>query len=117
MKKKDNENKNKNTENIINNKKEKDSKSAENKEAKELVVKKEKGKKLGIGKILRQTSLTILLILIIIAGCIGLNIFVENANLESFDFTAEKVNSISEMSKQVAREIDQDVEIIIYKYV
>ena len=113
MKKKDNENKNKNTENIINNKKEKDSKSAENKEAKELVVKKEKGKKLGIGKILRQTSLTIVLILIIVAGCIGLNIFVENANLESFDFTAEKINSISEMSKQVAREIDQDVEIII----
>ena len=46
------------------------------KEAKELVVKKEKTNKIGIGKILRKTSLTILLILVIIAT-FGLAILVK----------------------------------------
>ena len=51
------------------------------KESKELVVKKEKPYKERKGKWLRQTSLTVLLILIIVVACIGINLFVENQNI------------------------------------
>ena len=82
------------------------------KESKELVEKKEKQIG-GLGKWLRQTSLTVLLILIIIAVAIGINIAVEEANLADFDFTQDKIYSLSDMSKQIAQGINQDVEIII----
>lgn len=82
------------------------------KESKELVVKKEKQRS-GLGKWLRQTSLTVLLILIIIAVAIGISIAVEEANLADFDFTQDKIYSLSDMSKQIAQGINQDVEIII----
>ena len=83
------------------------------KEAKELVVKKEKTNKIGIGKILRKTSLTILLILVIIAACIGINVFAEESNWKSFDFTEDKRNSLSDSSKQIIESINQDVKITI----
>ena len=47
----------------------------QNVENKDLIVTKEKKNRIGLGKLLRQTSLTVLLILIIIAVCLGLNIF------------------------------------------
>ena len=95
------------------NKKIQEKSSKQEKNSKELVVKKEKANKIGIGKILRKTSLTILLILIIIVACIGINIYVEKANWESFDFTEDKRNSLSDMSKQMLESIDQDVKITI----
>lgn len=79
-------------------------------ENKSLVKVKEKS---GTGKWLRQTSLTVLLILIIIAVCIGVNIFVDEVNLPEFDFTKDKIYSLSDMSKQVVNGINQDVEIIL----
>ena len=84
-----------------------------NKENKDLIVKKEKKQKTGTGKWLKQTSLTVLLILIIVAVCIGINILVENANLTDFDFTEDKIYSLSEQSKDIAESIDEDVEIIL----
>lgn len=83
------------------------------KENKSLTVKKEKKERNGLGKWLRQTSLTVLLIFIIIAVCIGVNIGVEQLNLADFDFTQDKINSLSDMSKQIANGIDKDVEIIL----
>ena len=91
----------------------KENNEIEQKENKELIVKKEEKTRIGTGKWLRQTSLTVLLILIIVAVCIGLNIFVENANLTDFDFTEDKIYSLSEQSKDIAESIDQDVEIIL----
>lgn len=90
-------------------------KEEQNKEnnSKDLVVKKEKPFKEKKAKWLRQTSLTVLLILIIVAACIGINIAVEKANLADFDFTKDKVYSLSEQSKQIAKNIDKEVEIII----
>ena len=82
-------------------------------ESKELIVKKEKRNRIGTGKWLKQTSLTVFLILIIVAVCIGLNIAVENANLTDFDFTEDKIYSLSEQSKDIAESIDQEVEIIL----
>lgn len=84
-----------------------------NKENKDLIVKKEKKQETGTGKWLKQTSLTVLLILIIVAVCIGINILVENANLTDFDFTEDKIYSLSEQSKDIAESIDEDVEIIL----
>ncbi len=84
-----------------------------NKENKDLIVKKEKKQKTGTGKWLKQTSLTVLLILIIVAVCIGINILVENENLTDFDFTEDKIYSLSEQSKDIAESIDEDVEIIL----
>ena len=80
-------------------------------ESKALTVKKEK--KSGLGKILRKTSLTVLLILIILAVCIGINIFVEEKNIADFDFTEDKIYSLSDMSKQIAEEVEDEVEIIL----
>ena len=84
-----------------------------NKENKDLIVKKEKKQETGTGKWLKQTSLTVLLILIIVEVCIGINILVENANLTDFDFTEDKIYSLSEQSKDIAESIDEDVEIIL----
>lgn len=81
--------------------------------SKELIVKKEKPFKEKKGKWLRQTSLTVLLIIIIVAACIGINILVEQLNLADFDFTEDKVYSLSDMSKDILKGIDKDVEIIL----
>ena len=85
----------------------------QNVENKDLIVTKKKKNRIGLGKLLRQTSLTVLLILIIIAVCIGLNIFVEKVNLEDFDFTEDKIYSLSEQSKDIAKGINQDVKITL----
>ena len=83
------------------------------KESKELIVKKEKKHNERKGRWLRQTSLTVLLIAIIVAACIGLNLFIDNQNIAEFDFTKDKVYSLSEMSKNITEGIDQEVEIIL----
>ena len=80
-------------------------------ESKALTVKKER--KSGLGKILRKTSLTVLLILIILTACIGINMLVEEKNIADFDFTEDKIYSLSDMSKQIAEEVKNNVEIIL----
>lgn len=107
-----------------NNKKEKRNKKNEaqenknnisnNSENKELVIKKQKTFKDKKAKWLRQTSLTVALILIIIAVCIGINILVEEVNIADFDFTKDKVYSLSDMSKSMIGPIDKEVEITVY---
>ena len=107
-----------------NNKKEKNNKKKEtlenkntipnNTENKELVVKKEKTFKDKKAKWLRQTSLTVVLILIIVAACIGINILVEEVNIADIDFTQDKVYSLSDMSKSMIGGIDKEVTITIF---
>ena len=91
----------------------KKSKDTENNTSKDLIVKKGKKVNLGRGKWLRQTSLTVLLILIIIAVCIGINLLVEQKNFADFDVTEDKIYSLSDMSKSIASSVDKDVEIIL----
>ena len=81
--------------------------------SKELIVRTEKNVKDKKSKWLRQTSLTVLLIIIIIAACIGINLSVEKINIADFDLTKDKIYSLSEQSKQVAKSINQDVEIML----
>ena len=85
----------------------------ENTNCKSVVVKKEKKSRNQLKKWLRQTSLTVLLIAIIVAAGIGINLAVENANLTDFDFTQDKIYSLSEQSKQIAESVDKDVNIIL----
>ncbi len=94
----------KNKENIIDNDKNQE---------KNLVVKKEKKSRIEIRKIFKQTSLTILLIAIIITVCIGINIFVEDANWSDLDFTQDKIYSLSDMSKQIAEAVNEEVKITL----
>ena len=107
-----------------NNKKEKSNKKNEaqknkntipdNTENKELVVKNKKTFKEKKAKWLRQTSLTVALILIIVAACIGINILVEEVNIADIDFTQDKVYSLSDMSKSMISGIDKEVTITIF---
>lgn len=83
------------------------------KNSKDLMIKKEKPFKERKAKWLKQTSLTVLLILIIVVACIGINILVEDANWEDLDFTKDKVYSLSDMSKSITKSLDKDVEIIL----
>ena len=97
--------------NKINNKE-----NIDNKEQKDLIVKHEKPFKDKKAKWLRQTSLTALLIVIIVAVCIGINIAVDNINIADFDFTKDKIYSLSDASKQIVQAVDKDVEIMLIKY-
>ena len=93
--------------------KENKEKKNSDKKSKDLIVKKEKPFKEKRAKWLRQTSLTVLLILIIVAACVEINIGVEEINLADFDFTQDKIYTLSDMSKQIAKSIDKDVEILL----
>lgn len=83
------------------------------KDKKDIIVKKEKEENKGTGKWIKNTSLTVLLILIIIAICILINLAVEKANFSDIDVTADKVYSLSEKSIDIAKSIDKDVEIML----
>lgn len=65
------------------------------------------------GRWIRKTSLTVLLILIIIAVCIGINLAVENANFEDIDVTKDKVYSLSEKSKDIINSIDKEINVMM----
>ena len=64
-------------------------------------------------KVLRRTSYTIILILIIIAVCVGVNLLIEKLNISDIDLTQDKIYSLSESSKQIAKNVDKDVNIIL----
>lgn len=64
-------------------------------------------------KWLAKTSLTILLVIIIIAAYILLNFAIEKANITDIDLTSEKVYSLSDTSKSMVEKIDQDVKMIL----
>ena len=62
-------------------------------------------------KWLRDTSLTILLIAIIIAAFIGINLLVEKLELTDIDVTADKLYTLSEESKKQVANIEKNVQI------
>ena len=65
-------------------------------------------------KWLRSIALTILLFAIIIAIYLVINILVQKANFTDFDFTKEKIYSISQETKDKLGNLDKDVTIYIY---
>lgn len=64
-------------------------------------------------KWLRDTTMTILLIVIIIGSFIGINLWVQTMDLEDIDVTKEKLYTLSEESIKQTKEITNDVTIMI----
>lgn len=95
-------------------KKEKKDKMSQNNQKKELMkVKNSKFSENISKKWLTKTSLTVLLIAIVIVAYIGINLLIEKINPSDLDFTADKVYSLSDESKAIVENIDQDVEITL----
>lgn len=67
-------------------------------------------------KWLKETSLTILLVAIILAVFVVLNTIVSNLNLNPIDFTKEKLYSLSDESKEEIKKIEQNVTLYFFGY-
>lgn len=67
-------------------------------------------------KWLRQTSLTLLLVAIIVCIYIVLNMVIKNLNLNPLDFTQEKIYSLSEDSKNEIKKVEQNVTLYYFGY-
>lgn len=96
--------------------KKKENKEKPLKEKKELDVVKIKEKKSShetLKKVLSKTSYTMIVLAIIIAAYIAINLLVEKLNITDIDLTSDKIYSLSETSKQIVRNIDQEVEILL----
>ena len=83
----------------------------EEKENKDIMKEKKVNKTLT--KWLSRTSYTIILLCIIIAAYIALNLLVKKINLNDIDLTADKVYSLSDTSKNIAKSIETDVNILL----
>ena len=64
-------------------------------------------------KILRNLLVTILLMLVIVALCVGLNILIDKLNIPDVDLTQEKLYSLSQESKDKIKSV-KDTKIILY---
>ena len=106
---------------------EKENNKNENKEevidSKELTVKKREKQKILNGflgfiknKLLTNTIATILLIIVIIDVYILANIVLNNVTLPEFDFTENKVYSLSEETKTKLKNLEQEVLITLINY-
>lgn len=66
------------------------------------------------GKWLENVILTIALMLIVISAYIGINLLVKKIDIADIDLTKEKLNSLSQESKDKIKNISKDTKIIIY---
>lgn len=64
-------------------------------------------------KWLRDTSKTILLVAILFAAFIGINVLVQNLELQDIDVTQNKLFTLSDASKNQVKDISQDVKIYL----
>ena len=91
------------------------------KDSKELIkkdTKRAKGKLKSIfnvlkNKWLKNTTMTVVLIAIIIGAYIGINFVFEKLNLTDIDFTKSKMFTLSEASKTKIKDIDKEVNITL----
>ncbi len=66
------------------------------------------------GKYLRSLSITITIMLLIVAGCIGINIVLDKIKISDIDLTKEKLYSLSQESKDKIASVSKDTKIILY---
>ena len=67
-------------------------------------------------KWLRQTTLTVLLILLIIIGYLSVNILFQRMNIQPLDFTRDKVYTLSQESKDLIGKVRKNVTIYLLGY-
>lgn len=60
-----------------------------------------------------STSLTVLLVVILVAAYLGLNIWVKSLKLTAIDLTKDKIYTLSDTSKEQLKNIDQETTIYI----
>ena len=94
--------------------KEKLTKEKSQKEKKALIKKKEeKSSNEMIKKAVSRTSYLIIMVVIIIGVYIGIDLIMDKINPTDIDLTAEKIYSLSDSSKQIAKNIDKNVKITL----
>lgn len=67
-------------------------------------------------KWLKETSLTLLLVVLILAVFLAINTIFKNANINPLDFTSEKIYSLSNESKDEISKIEQNVTLYFFGY-
>lgn len=67
-------------------------------------------------KWLRETTLTVLLIAVIIVAFVALNLWVKSLELTDIDFTSEKLHTLSEESKKQVSNIEEKITIYFFGY-
>ena len=67
-------------------------------------------------KWLRETSLTILLVAIILFAFIIINLIFRQIDIAPIDFTQEKIYSLSQESKDRIKDVNQNVDIYFFGY-
>ena len=77
-------------------------------------MKKELKENIKSARILRNLLVTILLMLVIVALCVGLNILIDKLNIPDVDLTQEKLYSLSQESKDKIKSVNKDTKIILY---
>ncbi len=97
--------------------KENKSKVKQEKENLEVIkVKEKKSSNEVLKKILSKTAYTVIMLVIIIAAYIGINMLMEEINPTDIDLTADKVYSLSDESKQIAKSIKKEVKITLINF-
>lgn len=94
--------------------KEKKDKVKQEKENLEVIkVKEKKSSNEVLKKILSKTAYTVIMLVVIIVAYVGINMLMEEINPNDIDLTANKVYSLSDASKQIAKSVNQEVNIIL----
>jgi len=67
-------------------------------------------------KWLRDTVLTVLLVAIIVLGFMALNLWVSTLEISNWDFTKEKIYTLSDESKNLMKDVEKEVHIYFVNY-
>lgn len=65
---------------------------------------------------IKDTSRMILLVAILIAIYIALNLWIRTINLAQIDFTADKLHTLTDQSKNIAKTVDKEMTFYVWKY-
>lgn len=76
-------------------------------------IKEKKSSNEVIKKWLSNTTYTVIILIIIITAYVGINMLMEKINMTDIDLTADKIYSLSDASKQIAKSINKEVNIIL----
>lgn len=66
------------------------------------------------GKFLRSLLITIIIMLLIVTVCAGINILLDKINISDIDITKEKLYTLSQESKDKVASVSKDTKIILY---
>lgn len=65
---------------------------------------------------IKDTTRTVLLVVILIAAYVVLNLWMQTINLAQIDLTKDKLHTLTDQSKNIAKEIDKDMTFYVWEY-